>query len=563
MLQEFLFPLSHNAQRILRMSLSPQAADALFEEIAQSFERGDREQAIALAVTALGQGLDEPLVLLLAAEAMEAQGRGPEGIELLRKAADYAPDEAEVWYCLGTMLIRQDRDEEGLANLKKALSLHPDLLPALTNAAAVSYRRGQLTDSAQFYQRIAALDPDNADALAALAAIAARQQDSTAAKRLATRALALQQNNVTAAMAIGRVELGDGFPENTRARMDQLLYRSDIGDDERVAILDLRAEALDKLDRTDEAFADYQTRNAILQRKYAPRMARDVAERTVDQAARLARSLSTRPRSAWQATAGPDEAGGTVGCRHIFLLSFPRSGTTLLEKVLRSHSKVVTLEEVDYLSDISSNWLADEAGLDALAQLTQEQATVHRERYWQGVQNTAGENLNGKTLIDKLPLHTLSLPVISKLFPDAKVLFALRDPRDVVLSCFRRRFQINSAMFEMLELPGAARFYHEVMNLAEIARSLLPISVHEVRHEQVVAHFEPTVQSVLSFIGLDWEPALTQFDHSLPADPRTPSDVQLRRGLNTDGLGQWRRYEAEMLPVLQTLEPWVRHFEYA
>jgi tetratricopeptide (TPR) repeat protein len=545
------------------MTLTPEAADAFFEEIAQSFDRGDREQAIALAVAALEQGLDEPLVLLLAAESLEAQGRGSEGIELLRRAAEYAPDEAEVWYCLGTMLIRQGHEDEGLADLKMALSLHPDLLPALTNAAAVSYRRGQLTDAAQCYQRITTLDPKNADALAALAAIAARQQDSTAAKRLAAQALALQPDNVTAAMAIGRVELGDGFAENARARMDRLLDRGDIGEDERVAMLDLRADALDTLDRTGAAFADYQARNAILMRKYAPRMARDVAERTVDQASRLARSLSTQPRNAWQATTGPDAAGANVGCRHIFLLSFPRSGTTLLEKVLRSHSKVTTLEEVDHLSDISSAWLAkNEAGLDALARLKPEQAAAHRERYWQGVRNSAGADLNGKTLVDKLPLHTLSLPVISKLFPEARVLFALRDPRDVVLSCFRRRFEINPAMFEMLELPSTARFYHEVMNLAEIARALLPISVHEVRHEQVVENFEPAIRSVLSFIGLDWEPALTQFARNLPADPRTPSDMQLRRGLNTDGLGQWRRYHAEMLPVLDTLEPWVLRYGY-
>ena len=544
------------------MTLSPEAADALFEEIAQTFERGDREQAIALAVAALEQGLDEPLVLLLAAEALEAQGRGQEGIELLRKAAEYAPDEAEVWYCLGTMLIRQGREDEGLADLKMGLSLHPDLLPALTNAAAVSYRHGQLTDSAQFYQRIMTLDPDNADALAALAAIRPRQQDSTAAKRLAAQALAQQPDNVTAAMAIARVELGDGFAESACARMDQLLNRGDIGEDERVAILDLRAEALDKLDRTGAAFADYQARNAILIRKYAPRMARDVAERTVDQANRLARSLSTQPRNAWQATAGSDEAGATVGCRHIFLLSFPRSGTTLLEKVLRSHSKVVTLEEVDCLSDISGEWLADEAGLDALARLTPEQAAPHRERYWQEVQDSAGAALKGRTLIDKLPLHTLSLPVIAKLFPDARVLFALRDPRDVVLSCFRRRFEINPAMFEMLDLAGAARFYHEVMSLAEICRDVLPVAVQEVRHEQVVESFEPAVQSVLRFIGLDWEPALTQFARNLPADPRTPSDIQLRRGLNMDGLGQWRRYRAELRPVLDTLEPWVARFGY-
>ena len=100
------------------------------------------------------------------------------------------------------------------------------------------------------------------------------------------------------------------------------------------------------------------------------------------------------------------------------------------------------------------------------------------------------------------------------------------------------------------------------MNLAEISRALLPVQVHEVRHEQIVESLEPTIRSVLDFVGLEWEPSLTQFTQSLPADPRTPSDLQLRRGLNAHGLGQWRRYAIQMKSVMDTLEPWVRRFGY-
>ena len=544
------------------MTLSDDEADRLFDDIVNSFERGERELAIRLAVSALDQGLDEPLVLLLAAEALEAQGRGPEGIELLLKAVEFAPEEAQVWYCLGTMRIRQGCDEEGLSDLKTALSLHADLLPALTNAATVSYRLGLLTDAESYYRRITALEPNNADPLAALAAIAARQQNSGGARTMAARALTLQPGNFTAEMAIARADLIDKLPERACVRMTQLLDGIALDDDARVAIFDLRAEALDALDRNDAAFADYQSRNTILARRFAPRMASEVDERYVDFAQRLARSLSAQPQAPWRDSTGRDETAAKMGCRHIFLLSFPRSGTTLLEKILHSHSEVLTLEEVDHLSDMSREWLTSDAGINALAQLTPEQASGHRERYWQRVRETVGTELSGKTLLDKLPLHTLSLPVIARLFPDAKILFAVRDPRDVVLSCFRRRFQINPAMFELLDLQGAARFYHAVMNLADTARALLPLDVCEVRHEQIVTRFEPTVRTVLDFIGLEWEPELVQFANNLPADPRTPSDLQLRRGLNTDGLGQWRRYSAQMNPIMATLEPWARRFGY-
>jgi hypothetical protein len=156
----------------------------------------------------------------------------------------------------------------------------------------------------------------------------------------------------------------------------------------------------------------------------------------------------------------------------------------------------------------------------------------------------------------------VALPVICKLFPRAKILFALRDPRDVVFSCFRRRFQINSAMFEFLNLEDAARYYDQVMVLARIYRSLLPLSVLEVRHEAMVADFEAEVRGVLNFIGLEWDSAIPHFAESAPANPRTPSDIQLARGLNADGIGQWRRYEPQLAPVLGILEPWVKQFGY-
>ena len=166
--------------------------------------------------------------------------------------------------------------------------------------------------------------------------------------------------------------------------------------------------------------------------------------------------------------------------------------------------------------------------------------------------------------MDKLPLpHTTrALPLIAKLFPDAKILFALRDPRDVVLSCFRRRFQINAAMYEFLTLEGAARYYDQVMGLAKLYRSLLPLKVVEVRHEDMVADFDGEMAKVLDFIGVGWDDAVRGFAERARERAVTPSDPQLARGLNADGVGQWRRYGPQIAPVSEWLEPWAQYFGY-
>lgn len=542
--------------------MSPETADVEFDAIVAAFTRGDRGEARALAAAALEKGLDEPLVLLIVAEEAEEQGRTSEALRLLRWATEIAPDEPDGWHRLGGVLIRLGEWADGLAAFETALQLHPDFVVALIDAGSVSFRLGGLTAAEGYFRRAAELAPHAAEPLAALAALAARRNRPQDARSLGERALTLSPGIVTAELAIGRADLLEGLADATRVRMDALLSRGDLNDDNRVAALDLRAEALDALDQTAGAFADYAARNAILRDVNAPRIAGAGGERRVEQARRLVGYFSKLALGPWKSAAGRDEIGSSLARGHAFLLGFPRSGTTLLEKVLGAHPHVVTLEEVDHLGRVGQHWLTDESALDQLANLPRSEADAARQAYWRGVRESLGDDLSGTLVLDKLPLHTVALPVIAKLFPEAHILFAVRDPRDVVFSCFRRRFLINSGMFEFLRLGDTARYYDQVMTLAQLYRYALPLRWREVRHEGIVAEFESIVCGVLDFLGVGWDPGVSHFSENRRTDPRTPSDVQLARGLNADGVGQWRRYEAQLAPILSILEPWVMRFGY-
>ena len=126
----------------------------------------------------------------------------------------------------------------------------------------------------------------------------------------------------------------------------------------------------------------------------------------------------------------------------------------VLEQVLATHPEVATLEEREVLAEPAQAFLSSPGGMDKLAALGPEELSRLRGDYWRRVRQQ-GVEPQGKAFIDKLPLNTIKLPVIAKLFPRAKVLFAVRDPRDVVLSCFRQHFQVNAAMFEFLTLEAA------------------------------------------------------------------------------------------------------------
>ena len=162
-----------------------------------------------------------------------------------------------------------------------------------------------------------------------------------------------------------------------------------------------------------------------------------------------------------------------------------------------------------------------------------------------------------------MPLNTIHLGLIARLFPAAKILFALRDPRDVVLSCFRRRLVITAHMYEFTRLDSAANFYAAVMDLGQFYRGTLGLSLLDTHHEDLLADFDSEMRRVCDFLGVAFDDAMRDFATKARArDIKTPSGLQVLRGLNKDGAGQWRRYAEQLETVQPILEPWILRFGY-
>ncbi|HEY2676237.1 MAG TPA: sulfotransferase [Steroidobacteraceae bacterium] len=530
--------------------------------IEEAMRGADRISAINKAVEALRQGVRHPLVWGLVAEGLEIQGRKAEALRLLQLSADAAPDNAQTWFRLGRILFSLDRRVEARDALDRGLTIIPRDYSALIDAGTVCLRLADLVAAAGHFRRAAEVDPEAAEPLSALAVVAALDGDMPAARAFAAHALTLSPRLVSAQIAIARADAAEGAPGLAEQRLTALLERQDLTDAQRIDAFDLRAECRDALDRCAEAFDDYSSRNATMLQMETPIFAVAGRETQGDRARRIAAWLQTRSSNAWVASAGSDTVGARETRRHVFLVGFPRSGTTLLERVLTSHPDIVALEEIDALGVAGTGLLDTDTGLKNLLELKPEEAIGRRRLYWNSVRQAMGEAIGDRIFVDKMPLHTVALPLIAQLFPDARILFALRDPRDVVLSCFRRRFRINAAMFEFLTLQGAARYYDTVMQLAAFARERLSLNLIDVRHEAVVADFDCEIRKVLDFLGAPWDPLVRGFATQVRTIPKTPSAPQVARGLNADGVAQWRRYQAQLTPVACVLAPWVERFGY-
>jgi Flp pilus assembly protein TadD len=531
------------------------------EQIDAVLRRPDMALAAELSVQALAEGVEHPALLNLAAQKSYRDGRLEEAVGLLKRARALSPRDPHVLNSLGVCLRALGRFEQAREAYEAAIRIDPRLAAAHFNRAAILEELNDVAGARAGYEKAAALDRNYVEPIASLAWLAAQNGDAAEARALGQRAAALSPDNVLARMALASAALHDRDLPAASQRLDQLQRDPALTPTNGAIVLGLIGDLNDAAGRPAEAFEAYRGANADLRRLHAPIYEATGREGALARARRLAAWFASADPAPWREApeARPRAADPAA---HVFLVGFPRSGTTLLENVLAAHPAVVSLEEKESLAPAIEAGLGSDAGIERLSHIGPGEAARQRDAYWAAVRGF-GVEPRGRVFIDKMPLMSVSLPVIAKLFPQARILFARRDPRDVVLSCFRRRFGMNPAMYQLLTLQGAAAYYDEVMRLSEIYRGLLPLSWRLIRYESLVEDFDATAAAACAFLGLGWDEGLRDF--AAKARTRgisTPSAAQVARGLNREGQGTWRRYRAQMAPVLPVLRPWVEAFGY-
>ncbi len=536
-------------------SPTPPTAGQAIAEAQAAVDAGDLATAVRIAGRGHRAGVRHPLLLNLLAYDCEQRGDYAGALRHLREALELDPNDPQILHGVGLCLSRMERWNEAMVAWNAALTHRPDFPAVHFHIGMADELLGEDADAARHYQ-IAARDPAYADPLGGLAAVAMRAGLRPQARDHARRALAINPGHPAATLALAGVELAEDDPVGAETRLAALL-QSSLNARDRTAATLILADALDARNETDRAFAAYTEGKRLAREMYESSGGGAAAAAQRDLVARLSKWISTGPR--WSA-APPDPVTPARG--HVFLVGFPRSGTTLLEQVLASHTEVVTLEERPVLDPAADRYFTSADAIARLASLSGPELARERQAYWEALK-TRGLDVSGKVLVDKFPLNTIKLPLIARLFPDAVILFAERDPRDVVLSAFRRNFRMNPAMAQFTDLESTARFYDAVMSLARIYLEKLPQTVVTVRHERLVSAFEDEVRRICQAVGLEWQPGLADFAaRARERSIRTPSAQQVRRGLYSDALGQWRRYARHLSPVRPILNLWVERLGY-
>ncbi len=248
----------------------------------------------------------------------------------------------------------------------------------------------------------------------------------------------------------------------------------------------------------------------------------------------------------------------------IFLIGFPRSGTTLLDTILRSHPEIDVLEEKPLINSVEQIIKSKfKYSLNELHKLTLDELDFLRNHYLEILQNNC-DNKNAKKLIDKFPFQTVCLPLINLLFPDSKIIFTHRNPYDTVLSCFQQSFEPNNAMANFRSIESASRIYDLTMSTWLDYKEKLKMNYITSKYEDLIANFDEHIFKILDFLDVSWDENIKNYRNTAHERGKinTPSSSQVVQPLYKSSINKWKNYEKYFKSSNQYLEKWLSHFKY-
>ncbi|MEO8547465.1 MAG: sulfotransferase [Sphingomicrobium sp.] len=502
-------------------------------------------------------------------------------IEALRRAAELDRNSAPIRLNLASAIIRSGDWEAAEAELRQMAADFPDDPNPLRELHAILKEQGEDTEALEAIQGAVERAPDDLVLLLGLASHLSYMINSSGAEAIYRRVLELDHDNALAHLGLGvcfdltnrteelsvLVKQADKLKVGPNAQnfLSALDHRRAKRFAEGLAALELvpddlessrrahlMGQLLEGVGRYEEAFQSYALMNELMSKEGKPPEERAAAYR--DMLRGRHEAMTEEWVSRWRPETHKDPRASPV-----FLVGFPRSGTTLLDTMMMGHPLIEVLEEEPTLHkafEIFQNY-------DDMPVATDEQIQAARNAYFETAA-TLTPLKPGSLLVDKNPLAMNAVPFIRRMFPDARIILAVRHPCDVVLSCYVTNFRLNAGMANFVRLDTAADLYDISFGYLERVQALMPTPTHVFMYERMVENRDSELRALFDFLKLDWHDAV--LDHQSTALGRgrikTASYAQVVEPIYKRSAGRWEHYRKHLEPILPVLAPWAKKFGY-
>ena len=492
------------------------------------------------------------------AQALESMGRLREAGEAYRRVTVLQPRNVVALSKYALMLRSLNQLEDARDAFERALKVDPRHVESVVLLAAVYKNLRNPEKSLELFERATWLDPREVRAYTGKANVYEqlnRLEDGEAAIR---EALSIDPMRPSARTMLARFVRRRGEPERAAEMMRELLTEPIVDEARHRAGFEL-ARCLEKLKRYDETFEAIREANLVQSRTSISRAvdARDWIK-LLDDAMQFTEEQFER----WARTAPPDDEPAPV-----LLVGFPRSGTTMTEQILAAHPDVGVSDEQDLFTPmyhaLFPNWDNSRTLLAQLEDATDDEIRAARRVYREEAAKLLRRSPGATVLVDKNPMNIVALGIVNRIFPNARAIVAVRDPRDVCLSCFFQEFIPNHANIYFFTLEGTLEMYQRVMNIWLAQRDILRLPILQWKYEDATRDFDGHARRLIEFLGLPWHDEVLRFYED--ANRRfvsTPSYEAVTSPVHTKAQGKWRRYEQQLAPILPGLEAYVRALGY-
>jgi len=502
---------------------------------------------------------------------LREMGRPERAVRAYERALRLQPDFAECWSNLAAALNESDQRKRALQAAGRALQLAPRLAQAHNNRGDILLAEARYEEALESYRQATKINPKYAAALINMARVQRDMDMPEAALKTLELALEIEPDNPEAHHVLGVLQEQRGQPERAaeafkhaisvapgmaiahyylaqiRGRdlsdaefehMQKIWDEVRMLDNDRMYLAFGLARAWEQRGDFDQAFRFLSEGNGI---KAKLRLYDDEdTGRFVDALAESAEALAERL----------DSGAGCHDRRPVFVLGMPRSGTSLTEQLLASHSAVAGAGELSYAYDMAHRVreLTGRAFPENMRQLTTEQLG-ELGNYYLGRHRPA--TLEHRHVIDKTPLNFQYIGLLGLALPEARFIHCHRDPVQNCFSIHRLPFDKKQAYAH--DLVSLGQYYNRYWRLMQRWKSLFPGRILDVRYEDTVADVEAQARRMLGFLGLPFEARVLDF-YKTRRLVKTPSASQVRQPVYTDALQAWRKFERHLAPLIDQLD---------
>ena len=531
------------------------------QKIQDLMAKGRFQEALLLTQKLHESNPDDQDVLVLLGLIYGAMKNYRSAESCFRRVVSISPDNPEANLGLADTLAGMRRFADAIGYYRRVLLVKQDLPGLYINYGNCLQRERKTGEAIEAFLNALKLDPRLALAHRNLALLYEGMQKVNDARKHAELAVQCNEDDVESHIVISKLDIRGNRSDLAKERLERLLQKSP----KSMSLANILMELGKLLDREGE-YANAFDRMTLAKKEIR------AWYQIKDQDLAGYRNEIERYKNVFSGLSISSRDDGPFECSPagiVFLVGFPRSGTTLTEQILGSYPDFIITDELPVLSRIAED-IGSVIGRpftypDDVVGLSRNDTRMLRSTYWHRMEESlGGVSLKGKYLLDKLPLNLRHLGLIERLFPEARVLVALRDPRDVCISCYMQAFSLNPAMAQFLTIDDTAEFYATVMGLWLHFRGVLNIKVLETRYEDIVDDLEGAARRILAFVGLEWKPEVMQFYESArKRHIHTPSYESVVQPIYRKSVARWKRYKEQIGPIIPVLEPFLREFGYS